>query len=346
MAQTDKKTLLTASPHFAAPVNTRMIMYSVLIALVPLAVWGVKLYGVPALLTILVATASALAAETLFRLLLKRDVRALDGSAAITGLLLALSLPPGVPLWMTAMGAAFGVIVGKEFFGGLGANIFNPALVGRAFLVMSFPAELTSWSVPGVAGNMVDAGNAVDAVSTATPLNFLKMGGNMNGLGEQLAHFKLADSASYGDLLKALFLGNHGGCIGETSILFIITGGLFLMLLRVIDWRGPLAMIVTTALGALALGMDVPFTLFSGALLFSAVFMITDYVTSPVTPLGRLIFGAGVGAIILIIRRFGAYPEGVTFAILAMNAITPFLDKLLPRKYGTVKKIKADGGAR
>jgi electron transport complex protein RnfD len=311
-------------------------MTNVLIALAPVTVFGVVLFGFSALLTILVSIAAAVAGENLFRRLSGKDIRIGDLSAVVTGLLLALVLPPSTPLWMTALGAIFAVIVAKEFFGGLGANVFNPALIGRAFLLMSFPAALTTWHRPvGFATSLTDA------VSGPTPLRIIKAGEGLAGLGEDLAASGLASSADYWPVMKTLFFGYHGGCIGETSILLILAGAFYLLVTKTIDWRAPAAMIAATFLGSALLGLDPLFTILSGGVLFGAVFMCTDYVSSPMTATGKLIFGAGAGIIAVLIRKWGNYPEGVSYGILIMNAFTPFLNRLLQKKYGFVPKKKA-----
>ena len=334
MANNKRLALLTSSPHFSVPINTPMIMATVLVAIAPAAAYGVILYGLPALLTILVAVVAAVVSEALFRLAIRQKPRTGDLSAIITGLLLALVLPPSTPLWMTALGAVFAVVVAKEFFGGLGANVFNPALVGRAFLIMSFPAAITTWHVPGGWKPLTDA------MTTATPLNIVKQGGALADVGRNFAEAGLASSADYGSTLWTLFVGNRSGCIGESSILLILAGGAFLLLTRVIDWRAPIAMIATAFAFSWLLGMDPLFGVLSGGLVFGAFFMATDYTSAPVTPVGKLLFGAGAGLITVLIRKWGGYPEGVTYGILIMNALSPFLNKIVPKKYGYVKAKK------
>ncbi|MFA6507228.1 MAG: RnfABCDGE type electron transport complex subunit D [Treponemataceae bacterium] len=332
MANTERRVLLSSSPHFYAPTTARRLMANVLMALAPAAAYGVVLFGLPALFTIATSVAVAVVSEAAFRKAVGEKPRFDDLSAIVTGLLLAMVIPPSTPLWMTALGSMFAIVVAKEFFGGLGANVFNPALIGRAFLLMSFPAALTTWHKP--------FGALVDATTTATPLNVVKLGGTIADVGKGLADSGLAASAGYGDMLKALVLGNRAGCIGESSILLILAGALFLLVTKTIDWRAPLAMITATFLASLALGMDPVFGIFSGGVMFGAVFMITDYVSAPVTPIGKLIFGACAGLITVMIRKFGGYPEGVTYAILIMNAIAPFLNKIVEKKYGFVAPKK------
>jgi electron transport complex protein RnfD len=320
-------------------------MAQVLMALAPAALFGICIFGLPALVTILVSMISAVAAEALFRRLTKQDIRVWDLSAAVTGLLLALILPPATPPWMTALGAVFAVVVAKEFFGGLGANVFNPALIGRAFLLMSFPAAVTSWLSPG--GFFAARGMDADGVSGATPLAILKLGGTVADVGADFASAGLALSADYPGAIRTLFFGYHGGCIGETSILLILAVGIFLLVKKIIDWRTPAAMIGMTFLASLVLGMDPLFAILSGGLCFGAFFMATDYVTAPLTARGKLIFGCGAGLITVLIRKWGNYPEGVSYAILIMNALTPFLNRLLQKKYGSVpKKVRPAGGSQ
>jgi electron transport complex protein RnfD len=328
-AENTTPVLLQSSPHIVSPVNARTLMAHVLVSLAPASIFGVVIFGIPALVNILVAVVSAVAAEALFRLVTKQENRMGDLSAVVTGLLLALIIPPSTRPWITALGSVFAIIVAKEFFGGLGANVFNPALIGRAFLIMSFPAALTTWDRPS---SVLSAG--VDSITGPTPLRILKLGGNIADVGADFAALGLSSSPDYWSTLKTLFTGNHGGSVGETSILLILAGGIYLLLTKTIDLRTPAAMIAGTVLTALALKLDPLFTVLSGGILFGAVFMVTDYVSAPVTATGKLIFGFGAGIITVLIRRWGAYPEGVTYGILIMNAFTPFLNRLLQRKYG------------
>ncbi|GFP23379.1 Na+-translocating ferredoxin:NAD+ oxidoreductase subunit D, partial [Candidatus Hakubella thermalkaliphila] len=233
----------------------------------------------------------------------------MDGSAILTGLLLALSLPPTVPIWMPVVGAAFGIAIGKCVFGGLGHNIFNPALVGRVFLATSWPVMMTRWVTP------------FEAVTTATPLALWKA---------EKIYVPARD----------LFFGNIGGSIGETSALAILVGGIFLIVMRYIDWRTPLSYMGTVGLMMWLLGEDPIFHALAGGLLLGAFFMATDYVTTPLTKKGKVIFGLGAGIIVVLIRMVGGYPEGVAFSILLMNAFTPLIDQVTkPRVYGTKRKV-------
>jgi electron transport complex protein RnfD len=331
-------------------------MAHVLIALAPVTIFGVVLYGLPALGVIVVSVVSAVAGEALFRCILRLPNRSADLSAVVTGLLLALILPPATPLWMAALGAVFAVVAAKEFFGGLGANVFNPALIGRAFLLMSFPAAITKWTMPGPgigesalssaeALSGADAVSAasllsLDTISGATPLGIIKMGGTPFDVARQFTAAGLSTEASFSELLTTLFLGSHGGSIGESSILLILAGGLYLLVMKVLDWRAPAAMVLAAGTLSLVVGLNPLFAILAGGLMFGAVFMASDYTTAPLTAAGKLIFGAGAGIITVLIRTWGNYPEGVTFGILIMNAATPFLNRLLQKKYGYVKPRK------
>lgn len=332
---------LGSSPHIGANNGVSRIMGHVLIALTPLAVFGIVLYGLHALAVILVCVAAAVGGEALFRLAIKQENRSRDLSAAVTGLLLALVLPPGAPLWIAALGGIFAVVAAKEFFGGIGANVFNPALSGRAFLLMSFPQALTTWAVPG---------RSLDALSGPTPLGIIKTAQAANpslpfsqaleAVGKSFVDAGAASASGYGEILKTLFTGNRGGAIGESSIMLILAGCVYLLAFKIIDWRAPLAMIASAAALSFVLRMDPLFSVLSGSLFFSAVFMATDYTTAPVTAKGKLIFGAGAGIITILIRKWGNYPEGVTYGLLIMNAVTPFLNRLIQKKYGYVKAAK------
>jgi electron transport complex protein RnfD len=314
--------LLGSSPHIVSPVNSAMLMRNMLIALAPVSLFGIVIFGLPALLNIVVGAASAIIGESLFRLITRQKIRIKDCSAGISGVLLALVIPPSTPLWMTALGAVFAVVVAKEFFGGLGANIFNPALIGRAFLMMSFPAAMTKWHEPQTGFALT----LTDATSSASHLYTMEGGANVSG--------------PYWQTMKELFFGYRAGCTGETSILLILAAFLFLLVTRTIDWRTPVSMVLTSVVAALALGLDPLFTVLSGGLLFGAVYMATDYATTPVTFWGKIIFGAGAGLIAVLVRKWGGYPEGVSYGILIMNATVPFLNRLISRKYGYVPKKK------
>ncbi|MCL0060540.1 RnfABCDGE type electron transport complex subunit D [Dehalococcoidia bacterium] len=305
--------LVSPGPHLWRGQSTSRIMYIVVLALTFPTIAGIYFFGYRALLVMAVSIAVAVLTEYGVKKLRKRPF-VMDGSAILTGLLLALTLPPTVPLWMVAIGSVFSIAIVKEAFGGLGHNIFNPALGGRAFMAVSFPVEMTSWVLP------MDF--VTDAVTTATPL--------AEGFVWQLDRL---------ELYKAMLLGNIGGSIGETSALLILVGGLLLIALRIIDWRIPLAYIATVALFTFALGQDAIFHVLAGGLMLGAFFMATDYVTSPITHKGRIIFGVGVGLLTVVIRLFGGLPEGVAFSILMMNAVTPLIDRHIKVKpYGLKKE--------
>jgi electron transport complex protein RnfD len=307
-------------------------MLHVIIALLPASVFGVALYGLPALAAILVSVAAASAGEALFRAVTRQENRTKDLSAVITGLLLALIVPPSTPLWMLALGSLFAVVVAKEFFGGLGSNVFNPALSGRAFLIMSFPPALVNWTMP-----------FVDAVSAATPLGIAPGAAreHIAAVGRSLFEAGLSHSGGYWDTIRTLLVGSRAGSTGESSIICILAGFIYLLVFKVIDWRAPCAMIASAFVLTFLLGGDPLFGILSGGIVFGAVFMATDYTSAPLTAKGKLVFGCGAGIITVLIRKWGSFPEGVTYGILMMNAVTPFLNRLLQKKYGAPKKTKA-----
>ncbi len=309
--------LVSPGPHLWRGISVNRIMYVVVLTLLLPAGAAVYYFGTRAVWLIIACIAAAVATEYGAKKLRKRPFH-MDGSAVITGTLLALVLPPSLPVWMAVIGSVFAIAIVKEAFGGLGHNIFNPALGARAFLSVCFPVEMTTWTSP--------SGFSVDAVTIATPLSdrFVWEG---------------SKSTLYSDML----LGNTGGSLGETSALLIIIGGFILIALKLIDWRIPAAYIGTVALLTLVLGEDVLYYLLSGGLMLGAFFMATDYVTSPITRKGKIVFGIGAGIITTIIRIYGGLPEGVCFSILFMNALTPLIDRYLKtRPYGLVKKVKSE----
>jgi len=321
-------------------------MWAVVIALLPAMGGAIYFFGIRALILLLLSIASSLLFDALGQLIFGRRLNITDGSAVITGILLALNLPPGVPLWIPVIGAAFAMIVVKQFFGGLGHNFINPALGARAFLVVSWPNYMTaSWLAPqgGSISGLPEAALKLgtDAITSATPLNILKQGSKilLPSSDPELFYSYLQSW----NVLKKLLFGNVGGCIGETSALLLLIGAIFLILLRVIDWRIPLSYLLTVALLVVILPGNkagiVNYTLFhllSGGLILGAFFMATDYVTSPLTGKGRVIFGIGCGVLTTLIRLWGGYPEGVSYSILLMNVATPLIDRLTPtRVFGT-----------
>lgn len=293
----DAKLLVSPGPHIHAPLKTHTAMYAVIAALLPVSGVSVYLFGRPALYTMLVATIAAVIAESIFLWMRRKPQSIANGSAALTGLLLALTLPPDLPLWMTALGSVVAIGLGKHAFGGLGANPFNPALVGRAFLTISFAAPLTTFRMP------------FDGVTGATPLNTINVEG------------------SYPDLW-ALFAGTTGGSLGETSVIALLIGAALLLALQIIDWRIPAGMIGSVAIIALLAGHDPLAHILSGGLILGAFFMATDWVTSPITRKGKWIFAIGIGVITMVIRLWAQAPEGVSYAILVMNGASPLINAL------------------
>lgn len=324
---TSDRLIVAASPHLKAKDTTPRIMWNVVGSLVPVVLSAAWYFGISALLVVLAAVGGAVAAERAFG---RRGTLG-DGSAAITGLLLGLCLPAGMPMWMAMLGGFVGIALGKSIFGGLGQNVFNPALIGRAFLQAAFPVPITTWPAAGggfwtlrgdtFALPFVRA-HAPDAVTAATPLGLWKFEGKATALLD-------------------LFLGNTGGSLGETAAIVILLGGAYLAWRGYLNWRVPVSIFATVAILASILHAtnprfaDAPFMLFSGGLVLGAVYMATDMVTSPVTNLGRWIFGVGVGALVVVIRVWGGLPEGVMYAILLMNAFVPFINKATqPRVFG------------
>ncbi len=313
----DKKIFVSSSPHFNFKCSTQMIMGTVLIALLPEIIMGIVLFGLAALIRILVSVASCVLFEFLFQKVTKQKIVVANLSACVTGVMMALVCPPTAPVWIFVVGAAVAMIVAKGLFGGIGSNVFNPALTGRAFMFLSFPAAMgASWMTPKTLGG------TIDAISSATTLSAIKAG-----------TFVIEDGT-----LWQYFIGNRAGCIGETSVLLILISFAFLALAHIIDWRAPVAMVGTVAICSLIAGENVAMSLMTGGLMFGATFMVTDYATAPITKKGRLVFGFGCGLITFLIRKFGGYPEGVMFSILIMNSVAPFLNNLTARKYGYGKK--------
>ena len=307
--------IVSGSPHIVTARDTRSLMRDVLIALAPAAVAAVLIFGLRALLLISVTVGSAILFELLYERLLRRKNTVSDLSAAVTGLLLALNLPATLPIWQAVLGAFVAIVVVKQLFGGIGRNFANPAIVARIVLLISFTATMNHFAVRD---------GVWELVSSATPLGTALSGGK---------------EASY----LTLFLGKHAGSIGETSALALLLGLVYLLVRRVITWHIPVSFVGTVALLSLVGGEDVLFQILSGGLLLGAVFMATDYVTSPASYLGKLIYGVGCGAITVLIRFFGG-AEGVSYAILMMNILTPYIDRLTRRRpFG--KAHRGKGGA-
>ncbi len=303
------KTIVPA-PHLHSENTTLRIMGLVILALIPALAGGVYFFGIYSLkiaaVSIAVAQLSEIASKGIFR----KRLAPFDGSAVLTGLLTALILPPTVPLWMAGLGSFLAILLVKELFGGLGFNIFNPALTARAVLLISFPAQMTRFALPRASG--------IDAFTSATPLTIAK-----EGLDTGLPS------------LWEMFWGSTSGSMGETSAMLLLAGGLFLLAAGIITCHIPFAYIITVALLALVTGESPLFHLLSGGLVIGAFFMATDYVTSPITPRGKIWFGFGCGLITFLIRRYGGYPEGVTYAIIFMNMLVPLIEKYsMPRVFG------------
>ena len=302
---------LSPAPHVHAHQSTRTLMRNVMIALLPCAIAGIGFFGFNALAVLAVSTLSAVLAEYIWQKVTRQRVRVGDWSAAVTGLILGLNLPSTAPLWMAAVGSAFAVVVVKGLFGGLGDNFINPALAARALLLASWPAYMTHWVQPaGLA--------AVDAVTAATPL---------------------ANPGNYTAL--QLILGNIPGSVGEVCKLAILLGFAWLLYTKTITWRIPVVMVASAAVFSLVFGNDPLAAALSGGLLFGAVFMATDYVTCPTTPVGQIVYAALAGLLVAVIRKFSGYPEGVTYGILMMNVASPVIDHFITRRvYGHGKEAQ------
>ena len=303
---------ISSAPHIKAKDTTQKLMLNVVISLLPCVLAGVYLFGVKAAIVLAVAVVSAVLAELVWQKLAHQKVRINDLSAVVTGLLLGLTIPPSSPWWMVAIGSVFAIIIVKQLFGGIGDNFLNPALTARAVLLASWPAYMTAGYNVG----------KFDAVTSATPL----LSGEVGTL----------------DLL----LGNCTGAIGETCKIGILLGFIYLLVTHTIRWEIPVFTVVSAAVLGALLGMDPVTVVLSGGLLFGAVYMATDYVTSPMTRGGQIVYSIGIGALIVLIRKFGDYPEGVTYAILLMNICAPLLDRVMPEKlYGYSKAKKKEAKA-
>jgi electron transport complex protein RnfD len=314
---------ISASPHIRSEESISKIMWNVNLALAPAAIFGIFHFGLPAFINIVVSIISAVLAEYLVQKFRKVKITAFDGSAFLTGLLLAMSVSPNLPPYMMAIGSFIAIVIAKQSMGGLGFNIFNPAHIGRAALMVSWPVAMTNWT---------SLSTKVDAVTSATPLAILKQ----QGYSKLLSTFG-GRSALY----KAMFLGNRNGCIGETSTILLILGGVYLLYKGYINIEIPVCMIGTVGLltwifapTGLFTG-DPLFNMMAGGLVIGAFFMATDMVTIPITRKGQIIFAVGAGMITSLIRLKGGYPEGVCYSILLMNSITPLIDRFVqPKKFG------------
>ncbi len=330
MDQENINLTISCSPHIHAPDNTRSIMLDVVIALIPAMLGAGFFFGLRALMVMAVSVAGCVFFEWLYRFLLKKDQTLGDCSAIVTGLLLALVCPATIPYWAILIGDFFAIVVVKQLFGGIGCNFLNPALAGRAFL-FSYPVMMTTWVKVGTKLSLF--GSNADAVTSATPLSYLHQG--------------LLPKTGLLDCL----IGTVGGSMGETSAILLLVGLLYLLVRKVVSLRIPLSFVATVAVIALVFpqGNDrllwTGYQVLSGGLLLGAIFMATDYATSPVTKLGQIIYGVGCGVITMAIRYLGAYPEGVSYAILIMNVTVFLLDKVgMPRRFGAGKRKKEAAG--
>ena len=336
----DLKLTVASSPHIASPIDTRNLMRDVLIALAPAMVFGVVFFGPRALVATLISVIACEFFEWGYRKLMKKSTVNGDLSAAVTGVLLAFVCAPTLPYWMLVIGDFFAIVVVKQLFGGLGKNFLNPALAGRAFLMLCYPVAMTTWVVPGIGGEVwtnilgnTTTMSGADVVTGATPLSV------------DFMHSGLLPDV---DLVQA-FVGQVGGCIGEISALALLVGGLYLIARGVIRARIPVAYIATVAVLTFIFPMGgndrltwMAYQLFTGGLFLGAFFMATDYVTSPVTKKGEIIYGIGCGLLTVFIRYFGGYPEGVSYSILIMNCCVWLIDKAgMPNRYGVTKEMKA-----
>lgn len=302
---------VSTAPHIRSSITTKNIMYDVIIALLPATFFGIYLYGINALLVIATAIITAILSEYLYQRLMKLPITINDGSAIITGLLLALSLSSSMPLWMVALGSIFAVIVVKQLFGGLGQNFMNPALAARCFLLISFAGKMNSFI-------------SIDATSSATPLAMIRNNQSIN--------------------LFDLLIGNTSGTIGETSVIALLIGAIYLIYKKVISPKIPLAILTSFSIIIFISGnLDSNYLLAQlcgGGLVMGAFFMATDYVTSPITPKGKLIYGLIIGILAAVFRLYGSTPEGMSFAIIISNLLVPLIEKV------TVPKIKNSGGSQ
>ena len=329
------KLIASSSPHIRSNEDTRSIMLDVIIAMIPALCMSIYVFGFQALVLTLISVASCVFWEWGYRKLMKKSCSVGDLSAVVTGMLLAFVCPVSLPWWVIVIGAFFSIVVVKQLYGGIGCNFLNPALAGRAILVASYATFMTTWVTP--AEKMPIFGSAADVATGATPMALIKNG----------------DFANLPSI-REMFLGTIGGSLGEVSALMLLLGGVYLIIRKVISWQIPVAYIATVAVVSL---ISAPaelgavnymlYSIFGGGLMLGAIFMATDYATSPVTKLGQLIFGIGCGLLTVFIRRFGSYPEGVCYSILIMNCCTWLLDKYIkPTIYGAPKKEKKEAAAK
>ena len=339
------KLIISQSPHQLGKGSVKKLMRGVIIALIPTLGFSLYFFGLGALIVTLTSVVACVVFEWLItKFIMKKQPSLLDGSAVITGLLLAFNVPSNLPIWIILIGALVAIGIGKMTFGGLGNNPFNPALVGRVFLLISFPVQMTSWPLAGAKTRFTFwysgmTQETLDGLTGATPLAQVK---------ETLANGDAISSITNLPSHLEMFYGQMGGSLGEIAAIALIIGGIYMIATKVITWHIPVSTIATVGIftGILWLidpqhNADPLFHILTGGLLLGAIFMATDYVTSPMTPWGMVIFGVGIGLLTVIIRVFGAYPEGVSFAILIMNAVVPLINKYVkPKLFGAVKKKK------
>lgn len=312
-----KGLIVSPSPHRSSFLSTQFIMLQVIIALLPAVIASGIIFGLRAIMVIFICVASCVLFEGLSRIIMKRDQTISDLSAVVTGILLAMNLPVTIPLYIAVIGSFIAIVIAKQLFGGIGQNFANPAIVGRIVLMFSFTSYMSNWATPFYYKNVSSIFATTDAVTGATPLAVEWLDNGVN---------KIAPFA-----FKDLFLGTTGGCLGETCALALLIGGIYLVATKVISPSTPIAFIGSLAICTLIYtgsGAQTIYQIFSGGLMLGAIFMATDYATTPITTKGKIIFGIGCGVITFIIRQFGQYPEGVSFSILLMNLLTPYIDKL------------------
>lgn len=317
------KMIVSSSPHMFDNTSIPKIMWTVVLALIPAVIFAIYHFGIPALQTLAAGSISAVIFEAIAQKFLKKPITVKDGSAFLCGLLLAMTLPPAVPLFVPIVGSFIAIVVAKHSMGGLGFNIFNPAHIGRAALMASWPVLMTTWT---------NVSTKVDTFTSATPLNILKQQGY-----DELIHLFGSQQQMY----KSLFFGLRNGSIGETSVLLLLIGGLILIYKKYVDWVVPVSMIGTVGVLTWIFGPhglftgDPLFHIMAGGLMIGAFFMATDMVTTPITRKGKVIFAVGCGLITVLIRLIGGYPEGVCYSILLMNSVTPLIDRFVqPVRYG------------
>ena len=332
------KLIASSSPHIRSGEDTRSIMLDVIIALIPALCMSVYVFGFQALVLTIISIAACVFWEWAYRKVMKKSSAVGDLSAVVTGMLLAFVCPVSLPWWMIVVGAFFSIVVVKQLYGGIGCNFLNPALAGRAALLACYASAMTTWVLPGE--KLALFGSAADVATGATPLAMLKEG----------SFEALMETYSVTDM----FLGKIGGSLGEVSALMLLLGGVYLLIRKIISWHTPVAYIATVAIICLISAPEgmgavdyMLYNVFGGGLMLGAIFMATDYATSPVTKPGQLIFGIGCGLLTVFIRRFGSYPEGVCYSILVMNCCTWLLDKYIrPTIYGAPKKEKKEAAAK